>query len=309
MPGPSLEERLIPFNGVLTLLDPHEHDLPTPLADAGYRTLRIGVKVATEKGPTEIDVLAGTADRTALLALECKGGASVSNRQGQRYAALAWDDIVRDAGLDVPDGVSGGRVDVMYVAHEGNGPTVQARIEDKSSVPDFPVIEIGKRHVRLLSQPKNKNLVFEDCDVTMAWPRWMTVDAEADIEDYLDALAAEVIGLMRGARGEADGSHVMAFDHLYRSLVPAYDHLEPVARRTVSRKINVAARALEHEAPRFFMVTVTETGQSGLAILKTPEDLKLQGRTQQWQSLKRLLEDVEADEDPQQSLFIGGEEE
>ena len=295
--------RLLPFNGVLTLLHPDEYDMPTPLADAGLRVLRIGVPVSTEAGDIEVDVLAGNVDGSILVPMECKGGKNFKKPQARGYAAAQWDELVRDAGLDVD--ATEGEVVVAYVGGPDAAELLQ-NIEAASSVLDLPVIGIGENEVRLHGAPSHEILQFDPQPVDLPWPVWLPVDEESSEEEYLDAIAAEVVGTMRDAHDLPSGQAMVTYEDLYRRVVPIYDVLDPVLQRAVAGKVRVAARALPHEAPRFFMEAVTEDGQNGLAIVRTPEDLKLQGRTQQWQQLKRLLADVDPEEGPQSSLF-GGE--
>lgn len=311
MADAALPERLIPYNAVLAMLDPHEHDLPTPLADAGYEVVRVSPKVSTELGDQEIDILAGTPDRTSLLAIECKSTASIQTPQARRYAALRWDDAIRDAEIDLPVGTTYGEIHVLFAVTAEVAESAHERLEINDVDDEFPVLSIGATEVKVLGVPTDPRLAeIEPATVALPWPRRLPLDEQSDSEEYVDHVAAEVVSVARDAAGTEPGGSTVPFEDLYRAVVPAYDVLADQLAGTVRRKVVAAGKAICQHAPKHFMLTTTQDDppKQGIAILRTPEALELQGRTQGWQQILRLLEEQAMEEEAQANLFDPQEE-
>lgn len=307
----ALPGRLIPYNAVLAMLDAHEHDLPTPLADAGYEVVRVAPKVSTEIGDQEVDILAATRDRASLLAIECKSSANIKTDQARRYAALKWDDAIRDAEIDLPADTTNGEIHVLFAVTSEAAEAARERLEINDVDDEFPVLSIGASEVKVLGHPTDPRIAeIEPAPVDLPWPRRLPLDEHSDSEEYVDHVAAEVVSVTRDAAGTEPGGITVPFEDLYRAAIPAYDVLADQLAKTVRTKVVAAGKMICQHAPKHFMLTTTQDDppKQGIAILRTPENLELQGRTQGWQQVLRLLEEQAMEEEAQTSLFDPQEE-
>lgn len=293
-----IEQRLLPVNVALAMLDPHEYDFPTPFADAGYTLAFLEVPLETEEGDVIADIVGATPDRSKFLIIECKDGHAPKSRQARSYLAAEWEELIRATGVEVPERPSQTEVHVVYVGTDSEADELRERMEDKS-IDEIPVITAGGAEVRLLGESSDPSINEAEWPLTSDLPPPIRIpfDHQSDVEMATDPVAAELVGHLTRARGFEAEAYTIPFEDLLRRVVPTYDHIsDPKAARGIRRLVGRAVEAVMLAAPHVFGHTRNEDGEASIAILSTPEAHKLQGRTQSYQAVLRQL-DRQTDED------------
>lgn len=281
-------DRFLPINAILALVTPNEL-WPPILSDAGYRLAGLEIPSRTERGSVTLDVVLVHAHTNQLLVFEAKSGANVAADQARRLAVLDANAVARGAkaaltGSERPD------VQVAYVCLAEHTDRIMQGLGALDL--QFPVIAIGTSidvHNAALPGRLADDLT---CDVRLAPPRILRHDAQTTAEELESYVLAELV------RHQAHRTPHITLPTLTEGAVSMYPMLGSRAQQALRKQVRTAAERLAAARPDTYRVVrgAGSPDQTVVEILYSPENYRLQGRTQGYQRLRATTGVVPSDE-------------
>lgn len=279
-----MEERLLPINGLLCLLQ--ENDVTRPaLAEAGFRLAGLEIPArAAGGGSVKIDCLLFHSEASHLVSAEAKSGGNVENEQALKYGQVDPAAVVQSAYVTLAARVVPTH-EVMYVALAENVDRVRLGLSNLEL--NYPILGVSDGSIRLDgSEQASDRLreVFKDGEIKLDGPppRLIPFDDESDV----DAFKPRVLSVLVAAMARKEIS--ISLTSLAERVMPHFALYGRAAQNTIKKKVGQAAQALAGAEPANYAYVPTNGHREGMVqILRTPEAYDARGRTQAYQAIGR----------------------
>jgi hypothetical protein len=279
----SVEPRLLPLNGLLTLVTRGDINRPV-LAEAGFRVVGLEIPVVGTGGKAVIDILLFREATNHLVQCESKSGANIDAPQAKAYAGLSASSVVQAAYVTLPRRVQP-TLETLYVCLDEHVDRIRLGLQ-KAGLP-FPVLAVSALGVELhdegfasvdLREPLVGPVTFEVPPL-----RIIPFDPDSSAGDIERYVRAALVALLSARTSQ------ISLTGLAEKVAGHYALYGQAAQQKLKRKVGVAVTACVRSAPGSFAYEAP-TGvrpEGVIRFLKTPEDLDRRGRTQAYQALGR----------------------
>ncbi|GAA3460644.1 hypothetical protein ACFFSW_20885 [Saccharothrix longispora] len=280
-----MEERLLPLNGLLALLEPHDPTVPL-LYRNGFRLQALEVPMTGELGKVVVDAVLFHPEHSLVVLCECKSGANIEPGQARRYAAIDAGTAVNSARISLPRRVDP-VVDVLYSCQGQHLPRIKQGLSAERIT--CTVIGVSPSGMIFDCPPSAARVLREALQpTTIAFPRVLPrligLDHDSPRQAFEPAVMAQLVVAMAHRRGQASVRYIAE---------QAVPHLALYGHRTrvqLVKKVGEAARAIASAESASFLYQPPQAGdQDGgiVHLLRSPEDNDPRGRTQGYQALMR----------------------
>ena|SRR6476469_835441 len=280
-----VEDRLLPVNGLLGLVTPHDVNQPL-LRDRGYDLAGLEVPVTVGAGKVVTDALLFNRERSVLLACEAKSGANVEPAQAAKYRELDAEAVVLAGNITLSSPVRPS-VFPVYACQCEHIARIRRGLDEVEL--GCPIVGVCPDHI-LFDLPENTPEVLREAFPTSSLPlggpppRLIEFDQDSSATALTPAVRAQLVRALALRRQQVS---VM---WLAEEVAPYLTFYARAARQKLVKTVGEAARMIaqgdtstfEYQGP-----TSNDGGFGFVRLLKTPEDNDPRGRTQAYQALAR----------------------
>jgi hypothetical protein len=280
-----VEDRLLPVNGLLGLVTPHDVNQAL-LLDHGYELEGLEVPVTGASGKVVIDVLLFNRERSVLLACEAKSGANVEGPQAAKYRTLDARDVVLAGNVTLSNPVQPTVIPVYACLCEHI-----ARIRRGLNEVELacPIVGVCPDHILFDLPDGSPDVVRETFTIPLLSlvgppPRLMEFDHETPADAITSAVRAQLVRALALRRQQ------VSVRWLAEEVAPHLTFYARAAQQKLVKTIGEAARMIaQSDASTFeyYGPKPNDAGGGFVRLLKTPEDNDPRGRTQAYQALAR----------------------
>jgi len=280
-----VEDRLLPVNGLLGLVTPHDVNQPL-LRDGGFELVGLEIPVAVGSGKVVIDVLLINQEHSVLLACEAKSGANVEAPQAEKYRDLDANTVVQAASVTLRKPVKPSVIAVYACLCEHVARIRRGLADVKLSC---PIIGVCRDHL-IFDVPQDAPTVIHEAlpnpslSLVGPPPRLIEFDQDSPADAVLPAVRAQLVKALALRRQR------VSVQWLAEAATPYLTFYGRNAKQRLVKTIGEAARMVsesdnatfEYHGPR-----PNDADCGFVRLLRTPEDNDPQGRTQAYQALAR----------------------
>jgi len=278
-----MENRLVPINGFLCLLQPNDVTPPV-LADAGFHLAGLEVSAEAHDGSVVIDGLIFHPEASHLVAAEAKCGSNIEPAQARKYGQIDPVQLVQTAYVSLRS-TEAPTAEVVYVCRGENLVRIRKGLTKEALA--YSIIAVGPTMIDLdpgANASPHLSKAFAGGPVAMAGPpaRLIPFDHESPDSQVRPVVLAALVEAMAQRCSE------LTLKGLAERATP---HLAMYSRRTqgdIVKKVARVARAIAEDDPTHFQFVPQNGKRDGIVrILKSPGALHVRGRTQAWRAVGR----------------------
>lgn len=280
-----MEDRLLPVNGLLGLVTPHDVNQPL-LRDHGYELAGLEVPVTVGSGKVVIDVLLFNRERSVLLACEAKSGANVEALQAKKYRQLDAQAVVLAGNVTLSRQVQPTVVVVYTCLCEH-----VARIRRGLAEVDLncPVVGVCPAHIVFDFSEGSPDIVHEtftmpSLSLVGPPPRLIEFDQESSVAAVTSAVRAQLVRALALQRQQ------VSVRWLAEEAAPYLTFYARAAQQKLVKTVGEAARVIAQSDTATFEYhgpAPNDAGGGFVRLLRSPEANDPRGRTQAYQALAR----------------------
>lgn len=284
--GASLEERLVPVNGLLGLCATNDINPPV-LANSGFRVVGLEITVACSAGGrVTIDVVLLNEAESHLVFCECKAGNNIENEQAERYGTIDPKSVVTAAAITLSNR-NPLTSEVLYVCLADKSERIIQGLDGISA--EYPLLAIGDAEV-ILKRPDKASKILRDAfpggSVKMPAPpaRIIDFDHDSPVQVFVDKARPYLI------RAAARRIEEVSVPRIAEDLCVHYRRYQQAVRLQIAKRFQAALRQLSAEDPDTYRYEQVPGGgpEGVIRLLRTPEGFDHRGRTAAYQSLARV---------------------
>jgi hypothetical protein len=278
-----VEARLGPINAVLALAG--HGGLPRGdalLARAGFRVTALEVPIIGAAGKVVIDVLLVQDDTGRLVAVECKSGGNIEDRQAFAYGALDPVAVAQAGYVTLAHRPS---TEVLYVCPDEYHERIEAGLTAVGV--DAAVLGVDAIGVRLRRESPGSllpNAVGRGHQPVFRYgvPRIVPIDHDSPVDLIVPVVEAELVAHL------AQRAPQVSIAALAERVSPVTALYARAAQQQLRKRVGAAAHKVSQRLPETYAFE-PDTGKRDALVrfLRTPEDNDARGRTQAYQALRR----------------------
>ncbi|MEV5555814.1 hypothetical protein AB0L44_19335 [Nonomuraea wenchangensis] len=277
-----MEDRLVPLNALIGLVTPHDVN-PASLTTHGFRLVALEVPVMTTSGKVMIDAVLYSNVTNRLIACESKSGANIEREQAERYAALAVNNVVLGARVDMR-GRASPSLDVLYVCQEQHVERITLGLGEIDL--NVGVLAAGRTKIELHNADYACDALREAFASPLLLkappPRYIPFDHESPVPEVVPPVRAALV------RSLARRLPQISLTSLAEECAPHYALYAPQPQGQLRKRVEEAARQVCNESPDTFELVPRGNNRDGMVrILDHPEDRDRRGRTMVYKKLAR----------------------
>lgn len=277
----NLEERLIPINALLSLVESDGINPPV-LRQHGYQLAGLEVPMASGGSRVVADVVLANGATGHLVPAEAKSGSNIEEDQGKRYAALDARTVVRSTFVSVEERVEPS-IEVLYACLDRYVDRVLLGLQ-KAEL-HFPVLSVATGMITLRNPDAAgdvlRSIFVEPLRRSPRHARIIRFDPDSDLDSIRPSVDAALVAELAHSKRE------ITIHSLAEKATPHFALYGHAAQQKLCKKIAQIIGRIAREHPETYALQRAQGHPGIVRLLRTPEALDPKGRTQSYQALAR----------------------